>query len=55
MRKKVVFCVYNLNNKNRGSSKRKKASFEELGDFPRFEKRISRGDNHFFEFKMRNI
>jgi len=45
----------NLCNKTRGSSKRKKASFKELGNFPGFEKGISRWNADFFEFEMRNI
>ncbi len=45
----------NLYNKNRRSSKRKKASFKELGNFPGFEKGISRWNADFFEFEMMNI
>jgi len=56
MHKNVVSLRQNyLYNKTWGSSKRKKASFEEFGDFPEFKKGIFRGDNCFFEFKMRYI
>lgn len=56
MHKNVVFlCQNNLYNKTRGSSKRKKASFEELGNFAGFEKGISRRNADFLEFEMMNI
>ena len=44
-----------LYNKTWRSTKRKKASFKELGNFPGFEKGISRWNADFFEFEMRNI
>ena len=50
----TLWQIY-LNNKTWGSSKRKKASFKELGNFPGFEKGISRWKADFFEFEMRNI
>ena len=56
MHKNVVFlCQNNLYNKTRGSAKRKKASFEELGNFAGFEKGISRRNADFLEFEMMNI
>ncbi len=45
----------NLNNKTWGSAKREKASFKELGNFPGFEKGISRRNGNFFEFKTGNV
>jgi hypothetical protein len=44
-----------LNNKTWGSSKRKKASFKELGNFPGFKKGISRRNICFLEFETRNF
>ncbi len=53
-------CVFvplwqiHLNNKTRWSTKRKKASFEELGNFLRIKKRISSRKYYFFESKNSN-
>lgn len=56
MHKNVVSLRQNnLYNKSWGSAKRKKASFKELGNFPGFEKGISRRNGCFLEFKTRNI
>ena len=48
-------CQNNLYNKVWGSTKRKKASFKELGNFPGFEKRISSRNSNFFEIEMMNV
>ncbi len=55
MHKNVVSLRQNnLYNKSWGSTKRKKASCKELGNFLRFEKGISRRKGCFLEFKMMN-
>ncbi len=51
-KKQMSLCQNNLSNKNRGSTKRKKASFKELGDFSGFEKSISRRNNGVLKFKI---
>lgn len=45
----------NLSNKNRRSPKNKKTSLKKFGNFPGFEKSISRWNGDFLEFEMVNI
>lgn len=51
----MSLCQNNLSNKNRRSTKRKKASFKELGNLPGFEKSVSSRNNGILEFEMKRI
>lgn len=51
----MSLCQNNLSNKNRRTTKCKKASFKKFGNFPGSEKSISRIDYGIFEFKMKKI